>query len=463
LQRQLPTDGALQFYRAVPPAHVVTLNGLEYAWIYPSLHLQHIIENDARLVGQAELLGFNLLDASGNRLDMLRPGEISTVELYWEWQGKAPDEPIGLSLADYNGEVWGQSQSLGTEARVPFEAWQEGMVARDDFTLSLLPGTPPGDYYLKAWIDRPATGERVGDFPLVLEDVHVKVDRPAQPITVSDLALTETTDADVLQGRAKLLGLTDTPPTTPWQPNESREMTLYWQALKNIESDYPIELALVDADNTSRAIWSGTPAAGNFPTDRWQSGDVIRDPWRLTLPSNVPPGEYRLTAQLGEESPIELLPVSVDGRPRSFETPSLDLTTNTSFGEGVELLGLRQNESETSALIITPGQPLDVELVWQANSLINIDYTLTAQLLDADQQVIAQRDGMPLDGSAPTTTWADGEILIDPIKLDIPADVGSEPHKLLLALYRVETGERLTLPNGADHLTIPVTINALTP
>ncbi|MCB0162890.1 MAG: hypothetical protein KDI79_01615, partial [Anaerolineae bacterium] len=85
------------------------------------------------------------------------------------------------------------------------------------------------------------------------------------------------------------------------------------------------------------------------------------------------------------------------------------------------------------------------------------------QLLDAEQQVIAQRDGMPLDGNAPTTTWATGEIVVDPITLDIPANIGREPHQLLLALYRVETGERLTLPNGDDHFTIPVTINSLTP
>ncbi|MCB0209113.1 MAG: glycosyltransferase family 39 protein [Anaerolineae bacterium] len=463
LQRELPTNGALQFYRAVPPAHVVTLNGLDYAWIYPSLHLQHIIENDARLVGQAELLGFNLLGNSGDRLDALRPDQHPTIELYWEWQGKAPAEPIGLGLADYNGEIWGQSQPLGTEARVPFEQWQDGMVARDDFTLTLWPGTPPGDYYLKAWIDRPATGERVGDFPLVLEDVHVKVDRPAQPLPITDLPLTETIDAEVLDGQVKLLGLTDTPPTTPWQPGETRTMTLYWQALQTIDADHPIELALLDAVGTSRAAWNGSPAAGNFPTDRWQSGDIIRDPWRLTLPSNVPPGDYRLTAQLGETMPIELLAIAVDGRPRIFEPPSLDLVTNTSFGESIELLGLRQPEIESSTLSVTSGQPLDIELVWQADNLIEVDYTLTAQLLDAQQQVIAQRDSMPLNGSAPTTTWAAGEVLIDPIALDIPADVGSGPHTLLLALYRVETGERLTLPNGDDHFTIPVTINSLTP
>ncbi|MCB0169480.1 MAG: hypothetical protein KDJ97_02915, partial [Anaerolineae bacterium] len=461
IQRQLPTTGALEFYQAAPPAHVVTLNGLDYAWIYPSLSLQRIIENDARLVGQAELLGFNLLDPTGERVQTLQSGQAATVELYWEWLGKSPDEPIGLSLVDYNGEVWGLGQSLGTEARLPFEQWQEGMVAYDKLALTVFPGTPPGDYYLKSWIDRPATGERVGDFPLALADVQVKVDRPETPPDVTDLPLAQPLNMPLVDGKINLLGLLDPPPTdATWQPGETREMVLYWQAGQTISTDYFVSLLLVDTNGTTRAQWESLPAAGNFTTARWQAGDIIRDPWRLTLPANVPPGDYRLDVRLRTEPPVTLFTVSVDGRPRLFEPPSLDLATHTQFGEAIELLGLRHAEIEPPVLIVTPGQPLDLELVWQAQNLIDVDYTLTAQLLDAEQQVIAQRDSMPLDGTAPTTTWAAGEIVADPVTLDIPADVGREPHHLLLALYRVETGERLTLPNGDDHLTIPVTINS---
>ena len=40
------------------------------------------------------------------------------------------------------------------------------MVARDDFALVIFPDTPPGEYRLAAWIERPTTGETVGVFPL---------------------------------------------------------------------------------------------------------------------------------------------------------------------------------------------------------------------------------------------------------------------------------------------------------
>jgi hypothetical protein len=90
---------------------------------------------------------------------------------------------------------------------------------------------------------------------------------------------------------------------------------------------------------------------------------------------------------------------------------------------------------------------------------VDRDYVVTVQLLDGQQQVLAQRDNVPLAGAAPTTSWAAGEVLVDRISLDIPPDVGAGPHQLLIALYHLETGERLRLPNDADHLTIPVVIS----
>jgi hypothetical protein len=456
LQRQLPTEGALQYFRAVEPAHIVTLHGLDYAWIYPSIRLQHIINGDARLVGQAELLGFNLFDPNGHRLAATPADRPAQLQLYWEWQGKSPAEPIGLSLIDENGHQWGWGHPLGTQARLPFAQWQDGFVAHDDFTLEIYPGAPPGDYYLKVWIDRPATGELVGAFPLALADGRLAVAPPLTPPSLLDLPLGTVLDAPLLDRRVTLAGLTNFESSRPWQPEQSRDLVLYWQANQPIDQNLQVFLTLTDTSGRSRAGWSGLPAAARYPTARWQAGDLIRDPWQLTLPPHVPPGDYRLTARLGDSAPVDLVDVTVAGRPRQFETPPLVLTLNTRFGDGIELLGLAEAPLSGSSLVVRPGQPLTLELVWQANDLIEANYTLTAQLLDAEQHVRAQQDRLPLDGAAPTSSWTTGEILIDSIRLDLPPDLGPGPHSLLIALYQAETGERLPLPNGADHLTIPM-------
>jgi len=373
-----------------------------------------------------------------------------------------------VSIVDANGQVWGEANPLGSTSPVPVDQWAEGAIIHDDFALEFFPGTPPGAYFIKAWIDRPATGERVGDFPLRLEDAVIAVTRPASPPASTDLPLTTPLNLR-FANNITLLGYTLTPPSNspnsinpinlpPWQPGEEQTLTLYWQANQNITQNYPVTLALGDNNSITRTEWSGLPTGGHFSTNQWQAGDVIRDAWTLTLPPYVPPGEYTLSARMGDETPIKLLAVAVTGRPRLFETPPVEMELETNFDESISLLGLNAPGIESTALKIVSGQPLPLELIWRANKLINADYTLTVQLLNGQSQVIAQTDTMPLNGTAPTTSWAAGEILIDPVSLDIPTEIGSEPHQLLIALYRAETGERLLLPNGADHLTIPVLV-----
>lgn len=461
VQRQLPSSGALQFFQAASPVYTITLRGIDYAWIYPSVQMQHVIAGEARLVGQAELLGYNLLHEDGEPVTTLPSNDTTTVQLYWEWQGKSPDDPIHLSLVDGSGYTWGWGNPLGTQARLPFDRWTEGMVARDDFALVVFPGTPPGDYQLKAWIDRPATGEVVGVFPLAPEDARLPVSRPLLPPALGDLSLSQVEDT-LLAAGIRLLGVAaDKDLRELWQPGQSRDFFLYWQAEQTIEQSYPIRLALEDEVGRVRAEWTGVPAGGQFPTDRWQPGDVVRDPWTLILPPYVPPGVYHLTVRLGAEEPVPLLAVSVEGRPRSFEVPPVDLPLGATFGDAIELVGL-QASSHQSALIVSPGQSLEIGLVWRASKLVGADYTVTVQLLDAGHQVRAQWDGVPLKGAAPTTSWAEGEVLRDSVSLIVPRESASGSPQLLIALYLAETGERLLVRDGPfagqDHVEIPIIV-----
>jgi len=486
IQRELPSPGALQFFQAEPPVHVVSLKGGHYAWIYPSLSMQQVIENEARLVGQVELLGYNLLAEAGPPMTDLASNSTTLVQLYREWQGKQPDEPIGLSLVDQSGQTWGWGNPLGTEARYSFEVWQEGMVAYDEFALSIFPGTPPGEYILKAWIDRPATGEVVGVFPLNDEDVRLRVVRPATPPALADLDLAQPHQVSLSDG-VTLLGGSDLAVLdnhTPWQPGQTEDLLLYWRADQTLDQQIPVILTLSETTGLTQAEWSGNPGGGRFPTDQWQAGDIVRDPWTLTLPPYVPPGQYDLQVQLGAGEAFSLATVMVGGRPRTFEIPTLDWPLEAHFGPSITLLGLQADQvvisSEASnlqgaveeaaptpgsglisgsGLIAQPGHPLQVTLVWHSPDLVAEDYTVTVQLLDGENQVRAQRDAVPLDGAAPTTSWARGEVISDQVNLDIPTETGPAPHRLLIALYRPETGQRLNLLTGADHVEIPVLLH----
>jgi hypothetical protein len=94
------------------------------------------------------------------------PNSTAHLSLYWEWQGNAEGEPIRTSLVDDGGKTRGWGNWLKTVAPLSRSEWQEGMVVRDDFGLAIFDDTPPGEYRLAVWIDRPAKDETVGVFPL---------------------------------------------------------------------------------------------------------------------------------------------------------------------------------------------------------------------------------------------------------------------------------------------------------
>ncbi|MEW5957084.1 MAG: glycosyltransferase family 39 protein, partial [Chloroflexota bacterium] len=180
-QRRLPSEGALQYFQATTPVYTVTINGLDYAWIYPSVGLDYVFPDEVRLVGQAELLGYNLTSEAGRPVESAYPESVVLLSLFWEWQGKSNDDPIRLSLIDAAGRTRGWGNPVETVAPLPFEAWPEGMVAQDRFALVIFPDTPPGEYQLSAWIERPATHETVGVFPLNGEAAIPIVPRNDEP------------------------------------------------------------------------------------------------------------------------------------------------------------------------------------------------------------------------------------------------------------------------------------------
>ncbi len=174
-QRQLPSEGVLQFFRTKPPIYTVTIEGIDYAWIYPSLGVQHIIGGEVRLLGQAELLGYNLTNEAGQPVASAYPESVVFLSLFWEWQGQAIGDELRVSLIDEANKTRGYGNPIETVAPVPRDAWQDGMVARDDFAMIIFPDTPPGKYRLAAWIDRPATGETVGVFPFEGNEVIIPI------------------------------------------------------------------------------------------------------------------------------------------------------------------------------------------------------------------------------------------------------------------------------------------------
>jgi 4-amino-4-deoxy-L-arabinose transferase-like glycosyltransferase len=98
-------------------------------------------------------------------------------------------------------------------------------------------------------------------------------------------------------------------------PGDTLSLTLHWQALAPLDEDYTVFTHLLGAHNpaTNGPLWAGhdsQPVGGHYATGVWQPGEVILDVHPLTIPTDAPPGQYRLEVGLYLLSTMTRLPAT---------------------------------------------------------------------------------------------------------------------------------------------------------
>jgi len=92
-------------------------------------------------------------------------------------------------------------------------------------------------------------------------------------------------------------------------------------------------------------------------------------------------------------------------------------------------------------------------LSWDVLASLPEDYTVFAQLFDAEGKLIGQGDGPPLSGDYPSSYWQIGERLTDTREIAIE-NPESKPAYLLVGFYRLSDGVRLPVVD-ADGQRVP--------
>lgn len=253
-------------------------------------------------------------------------------------------------------------------------------------------------------------------------------------------------------------------------PGDTLPLTLYFTTDHPITASYTLFIHLVDSEDRLLYQVDGVPFAGRHPPRQWQPGQVFADTYHLTV-------EARPRADQRQETTLTQLIVGF----YEYEAPTKRLTVydaeGTLIGDrlvlgpirllsdenrvpsgeaaitepparwqaGIELLTAQVTEGKTGQYA--------VDLDWRTTTLLNTNYTVFLQFLNANGEVVAQVDQQPQAGAAPTSTWLVNERIVDTYRLTPPADWA----QLIVGFYDAESGERLRLHTptpDADYVTL---------
>lgn len=364
-------------------------------------------------------------------------GQTTTVTLTWRVNAPVPYSQLRpvISLRNQVGGTLVSNAPYLLET----DRWRVGEVIMQQVQLDVPPATPPQTYPLMVrWIDY-ATDSHVsyvdasgGSAGLETRVGTLQVTRPDGFPSPDDLAIPIRRDVDVRDG-VRLLGWDVLPERA--RPGEMLDVTLYWQAVP-AESTRG-ELALsgrLQGDNAAQ-VWQGTL---DYPPGQWQDGELVRTHLQWPVPTEQPAGDYRVVLQAVGQA-IDMGMLVVEGVPRRFDAPSVAQESDVTFGGQIALYGYTLNREPDS---------LTLELVWQALRRPEADYTVFVHVIDADGNILTQRDRMPQQGDYPTGLWTADEFVVDRYQFDDLPDGASQ---VAVGLYRQASGIRLVMFGFRDE------------
>ena len=113
-------------------------------------------------------------------------------------------------------------------------------------------------------------------------------------------------------------------------------------------------------------------------------------------------------------------------------------SVDVELGEEFSLLGYSLIDQE-----VAPGEVVRLVLYWEAKKGIEREYKVFIHLIDANGQLVAQRDSQPQGGSRPTSSWEAGEEIRDPYGVWLSEGVLPGEYELVIGLYEPSSGQRL--------------------
>ena len=216
-------------------------------------------------------------------------------------------------------------------------------------------------------------------------------------------------------------------------PNGELRLPVTWQARTAPTRDYAVALTLLDGTGAVQREQEA-PLAYAYPTSTWEAGEVVQTVYLFSL-QGVEAGAYALRLRIpGLAGEISVGQVSIASRQHLFEPPAMQEALSATWGEAIALLGY-----DLPARRYAPGEEVAVTLYWRAQAALSDDLKVFVHLIGPDERLWGQHDGAPAQWTRPTTSWVEGEIVVDEHTFTIQSDAPPGGYRLCVGWYDAAT------------------------
>lgn len=227
-----------------------------------------------------QLLGWELAQEEA------QPGDRLNLVLVWSVEAQPEGEyRVRVLVTDATDQTWEAGIFQPTNQWHPTSIWLPGQAWRGQITFRLPIQAQPGKAVLAVQLLE-ANGTPLGP-PGELGTLGVaptdRVFTPPQP----QLLRESNVDDKVMLVGADVW-------SDPVAPGGTLRLTLYWQSLAETDVPYTVFVHVLDAGGRVVTGHDAQPRGGARPTTGWVPGEYVADPHELSIPTELPPGEYVL-------------------------------------------------------------------------------------------------------------------------------------------------------------------------
>jgi hypothetical protein len=266
------SDATLTSIEVTRPSRAVPLDQLN---IY-NLKLDRAIAPDLKLLG-----------VNRDRDDAM-PGDTVLLTFFWQaTQQPRQDYALQIELIDPNQQVV-LAHDFPLGYLYPTSRWTNGdqIVDLDRVRVPLNAAT--GAYHWRATLTQQAAIDLGGlkvtapDRSFAMPSIQNRIDQTFEDkVTLLGYRL----DGQAVRG-------------------QDLKVTLYWRAENEMDVSYKVFIHLLKPDGRPVAQVDAMPMNGSRPTIGWLPGEILTDTYTLSVPADLPAGEYVLTTGLYNEDDV---------------------------------------------------------------------------------------------------------------------------------------------------------------